>query len=69
MPRLKRLRNKWTFDYNRPRSIGRVRAFYGNFGVIVRALAYILADYGVSEEKLAGLARQGARITGMESVQ
>jgi len=31
-------------DYNRPRSIGRVRAFYGNFGMAVRALAYILAN-------------------------
>ena len=46
VPRLKRARNKWTFDYKRPRSIGRVRAFYGNFGVIVRALAYILAHGG-----------------------
>ena len=46
LPRLKRARNKWTFDYNRPRSIGRVRAFYGNFGVMVRALAYILAHGG-----------------------
>jgi len=46
LPRLKRARTKWTFDYNRPRSIGRVRAFYGNFGVIVRALAYILAHGG-----------------------
>jgi len=32
------------FEYNRPRSIGRVRAFYGNFGMHVRALAYILAN-------------------------
>jgi glycine dehydrogenase subunit 2 len=32
------------FDYNRPCSVGRVRAFYGNFGVLVRALAYILAN-------------------------
>ncbi len=31
-------------DYERPQSIGRVRAFYGNFGVLVRALAYILAN-------------------------
>src|ERR1041385_5277957 len=46
LPRLKRLRSKWTFDYKRPRSIGRVRAFYGNFGVTVRALAYILAHGG-----------------------
>ena len=33
------------FDFNRPKSIGRVRAFCGNFGVLVRALAYTLA-YG-----------------------
>jgi glycine cleavage system P protein (glycine dehydrogenase) subunit 2 len=32
------------FEYNRPQSIGRVRAFYGNFGMHVRALAYILAN-------------------------
>jgi glycine dehydrogenase subunit 2 len=39
------------WDANRPKSIGRVRAFYGNFGVLVRALAYALA-YG-HEMKLA----------------
>ena len=32
------------FEYNRPQSVGRVRAFYGNFGMFVRALAYILAN-------------------------
>ena len=32
-------------DYQRKESIGQVRAFGGNFGVLVRALAYILA-YG-----------------------
>ena len=32
-------------DTNRPQSIGRVRAFVGNFGVLLRALAYTLA-YG-----------------------
>jgi glycine dehydrogenase subunit 2 len=32
------------FDYNRPLSVGRVRAFYGNFGMFTRALAYILAN-------------------------
>jgi glycine dehydrogenase subunit 2 len=31
-------------DFDRPQSIGRVRAFYGNFGMLVRALAYILAN-------------------------
>src|SRR5579863_987376 len=33
-----------TFDYDRPQSVGRVRAFYGNFGMFVRALAYIQAN-------------------------
>ncbi len=28
-------------DYERPRSIGRVRSFFGNFGMMVRAYAYI----------------------------
>jgi glycine dehydrogenase subunit 2 len=32
------------FDYTRPQSVGRVRSFYGNFGMFVRALAYILAN-------------------------
>jgi glycine dehydrogenase subunit 2 len=32
------------WDYNRPRSVGRVRAFYGNMGMFIRALAYILAN-------------------------
>ena len=32
------------FDYNRPQSIGRVRMFYGNFGMHLRALAYIMAN-------------------------
>ena len=32
-------------DFDRPDSIGRMRTFYGNFGVLVRALTYILS-YG-----------------------
>ncbi|HXP83319.1 MAG TPA: aminomethyl-transferring glycine dehydrogenase subunit GcvPB [Bryobacteraceae bacterium] len=42
-PRLRRAGDTWTWDYHRPQSIGRVRAFYGNFGVLVRALAFIMA--------------------------
>src|ERR1039457_4121418 len=45
-PRLKPTGKKWAWDYNRKRSIGRVKAYYGNFGVLVRALAYILAHGG-----------------------
>lgn len=29
------------WDYDRPQSIGRVKAFYGNFGILVRAYTYI----------------------------
>ena len=38
------LRGKLRWQYIRPQSIGRVRAFYGNAGVLIRALAYILAN-------------------------
>lgn len=31
----------YTFDYNRPKSIGRVKPYYGNFGINVRAYTYI----------------------------
>ena len=33
---------KYFRNYNVPHSIGQVKAFYGNFGVLVRAYAYIL---------------------------
>ncbi len=34
----------YRLDQDRPRSIGKVKAFYGNFGTLVRALCYILAN-------------------------
>jgi glycine dehydrogenase subunit 2 len=46
VPRMVRRDDHWVFDYDRPRSLGRVKAFYGNFGVLVRALAYIMAHGG-----------------------
>jgi glycine dehydrogenase subunit 2 len=36
--------DKLGLQFDRPQSIGRVKAFYGNFGMHVRALAYILAN-------------------------
>uniref|UniRef100_Q02BS5 glycine dehydrogenase (aminomethyl-transferring) n=1 Tax=Solibacter usitatus (strain Ellin6076) TaxID=234267 RepID=Q02BS5_SOLUE len=45
-PRLKRSGKKLAFDYKRKQSIGRVKAYYGNFGVLIRALAYTLAHGG-----------------------
>jgi glycine dehydrogenase subunit 2 len=45
-PRLEKTDKTYSWNYDLPQSIGRVRAFYGNFGVLVRALAYIQAHGG-----------------------
>ncbi|MBZ5609824.1 MAG: aminomethyl-transferring glycine dehydrogenase subunit GcvPB [Acidobacteriia bacterium] len=45
-PRLQRVGSRWTWNYDLAQSIGRVRAFYGNIGMHIRALAYILAHGG-----------------------
>ncbi|MBA3321243.1 MAG: aminomethyl-transferring glycine dehydrogenase subunit GcvPB [Pyrinomonadaceae bacterium] len=42
VPRVVRDGEGFKFDFNFPRSIGRVKAFYGNFGMFTRALSYIL---------------------------
>jgi glycine dehydrogenase subunit 2 len=33
--------DKYTLDYDRPKTIGRVRSFFGNVGVLVRAYCYL----------------------------
>ncbi|GIN38348.1 MULTISPECIES: aminomethyl-transferring glycine dehydrogenase subunit GcvPB [Heyndrickxia] len=33
--------DRYTFEYDRPQSIGRVKPYYGNFGINVRAYTYI----------------------------
>ncbi len=43
MPLIKKEGEDYSLDFDRPLSIGRVRSFYGNFGVIVKAYAYIRA--------------------------
>jgi glycine dehydrogenase subunit 2 len=45
-PRLKRNGDRWAWNFDLPQSVGKVRAFYGNFGVLIRALAYIMAHGG-----------------------
>jgi glycine dehydrogenase subunit 2 len=35
---------RYMFNYDRPQSIGKLKAFYGNFGTVARALCYILAN-------------------------
>jgi glycine dehydrogenase subunit 2 len=42
-PRIVQAGDQYHLNHDLPQSIGKVRAFCGNFGVFVRALAYILA--------------------------
>ena len=35
--------NSYNLDFDRPLSIGRLKAFHGHFGIMVRAFAYILS--------------------------
>lgn len=48
---------QYLLDEDRPRSIGRVKAFQGNFGVLVRALAYLLTlgDAGLRDTARAAV--------------
>lgn len=38
--------DSFKLDYDRPESIGRVKSFYGHFGILVRAYSYILSMGG-----------------------
>jgi len=50
-PVLVRKGGGWIWDHDRPKSMGKVNAFYGNFLVLVRALAYIetMGEEGLRE--------------------
>ena len=41
VPRVEKVGDKYRLNYDRAHSIGRVKAFFGNFGMMVRALSYI----------------------------
>ncbi len=47
VPLVEKKGKEFIFNYNLPRSIGKVKGFYGNFLVCVRAYAYILSMGGV----------------------
>lgn len=40
-PVVQKIDGKFVLDSDRPKSIGKVKGFYGNFGILVRAYAYI----------------------------
>jgi len=59
-PVVEREGGRFLLDDDRPKSIGKVRSFYGNFGMLVRAYAYIRA-YGSSLPSIARDAVLNAR--------
>jgi glycine dehydrogenase subunit 2 len=44
VPLVEKVDDSYVLDYDRPHSLGRMRVFWGNFGVLVRAYAYIRAN-------------------------
>jgi glycine dehydrogenase subunit 2 len=53
-PVLREVDGMLRLDHDRPQSIGRVHGFHGNFGILVRALTYIL---GLGPEGLRAVSR------------
>jgi len=43
VPVIEKKGDSFVLDYDRPLSIGKIKSFYGNFSVVVKALAYILS--------------------------
>jgi len=41
VPVIVKKQDHYDFEYNRPLTIGKIKSFYGNFGVLVRAYTYI----------------------------
>ncbi len=48
--------DSYKLDYDRPNSIGRVKSFYGHFGILVRAYCYILSLGGEGLKRATELA-------------
>jgi glycine dehydrogenase subunit 2 len=53
VPRIVKGDHGYGLDNDRPKSIGRVRAFHGNFAVLVRAYAYIRMNGGDGLERVS----------------
>ncbi len=55
VPRIKKENEQFVFDYNKEKSVGKLHSFYGNFGIIVRALSY-LKSWGSDIQKVSQIA-------------
>ena len=63
-PRIVEKGGEYSLDYNLPDSIGRVKAFYGNFGMMVRALSYIYTHGAEGLREATEVAVLNARYVG-----
>ncbi len=43
VPRVVKNEDAYALEYDRPESIGKIHAFHGNFGILIRAYSYILS--------------------------
>lgn len=55
VPRIKKEDEHFVFDYNKEKSVGKLHSFYGNFGILVRALSY-LKSWGSDIQKVSQIA-------------
>ncbi len=60
VPRIDKRNGKYTLVWDKPKSVGKLLAFWGHFSVWLRALAYILS-YGKEIDKVAKYAVLNAR--------
>ena len=55
VPRIKKENEQFVFDSNKEKSVGKLHSFYGNFGILVRALSYI-RSWGSDIQKVSQIA-------------
>jgi glycine dehydrogenase subunit 2 len=46
IPVIEKINGKYSLNYDKPDSIGKIHSFYGNFGIFIRAYTYILSNGG-----------------------
>jgi glycine dehydrogenase subunit 2 len=55
VPRIKKDNEQFSFENNKEKSVGKIHSFYGNFGILVRALSYI-KSWGTDIQKVSQIA-------------
>lgn len=55
VPRIKKENEQFVFNSNKEKSVGKLHSFYGNFGILVRALSY-LKSWGSDIQKVSQIA-------------